>query len=250
MEYYVIATPIGNLEDITFRAIKTLEKADIILCEDTRVTRRLLQKYNIQKPLLSYHQRSQLARIEKILQHLQNGKILAQVTDAGTPGLSDPGSELIIRIKETFGKQIKIIPIPGPSALTAFIQVAGINLSKFSFLGFPPNKKGRNKFFQEVLMAPYPVIYYESPYRFLNNLKRLQRLGFSERTNQLQVVVGRELTKIYEEIKVGLLEEVIQYYQDHPQKIKGEFVVAILKEKQLKLLKKAKGLTVANCKKV
>ncbi len=134
-ELFVVATPIGNLGDITQRGLEVLRKVDVILCEDTRVTQKLLAKYQIQKPLISYHQRSRLQRVEKILEHLGQGKKMALVTDAGTPGISDPGNELIEKIVENFKDKVKITPIPGPSALTALLQVAGINVSKFCFFG-------------------------------------------------------------------------------------------------------------------
>ncbi len=230
-EFFVVATPIGNLSDITQRAIETLKSVDIILCEDTRITKRLLTKYQIQKPLISYHQRSKLRRVEKIIEHLDQGKRLALVTDAGTPGISDPGNELIEKILEKFKDQIKIIPIPGPSALTTLLQVTGINISKFVFLGFPPNKKGRELFFKKIIAFDFPVVYYESPYRFLKNLKLLQSLCQQKQVN-LGLVVGRELTKSFEEIKRGKLDEILNYYQFNLERIRGEFVIIIHKIKK------------------
>jgi len=222
---YIVATPIGNLGDITFRAIEALKAADLILCEDTRVTKKLLDHYTIQKPLLSYHQRSGLSRVEKIVEYIEEGKTLALVTDAGTPGISDPGNELVGMLLEHFGKDLEIVPIPGASALACLCQVAGINLSKFTFMGFPPNKKGRETFFKKVIVSEYPVIFYESPHRFMKNLELLSKLS----SDPLKLVVGRELTKMFEEVKRGNLEEVKKYYEDNPDKVRGEFVVIVYK---------------------
>lgn len=224
--FYIVATPIGNLSDITFRAIETLKKVDLILCEDTRVTKKLLDRYNIQKPLSSYHQQSQPHKIRKIIEYLKNGKTLALVTDAGTPGISDPGNKLVAEILEEFGDEIKIIPIPGASAITALASVAGINLSKFTFLGFPPNKKGRETFFREAINICYPVFYYDSPHRFFKNVKLCKELMRKEGIER-KIIVGRELTKMFEEIVRGDPDEIIEYFEANERSIRGEFVVII-----------------------
>lgn len=228
MKLFIVATPIGNLEDVTYRAVRTLKEADLILCEDTRITSKLLNRYKISKPLLSYHQRSKLTRTDKIIEHLESGKNLALVTDAGTPGISDPGNELVGQLLEHFGKEIEIIPIPGPSALVTLVSVSGVNLSRFVFLGFAPNKKGRESFFKKIIQSEWPVIYYDSPYRFIKNLELISRLGIMEKSEEPRVVVGRELTKIYEEIKKGKVSEILGYYKKYPDKVKGEFVVIIV----------------------
>jgi len=222
---YIVATPIGNLEDITLCALRILKEVDLILCEDTRVTKKLLDRYKIQKPLLSYHHHSKLSRVEKIIEHLENGKNLALVSDAGTPGISDPGNELIVQLEnwgneENRGK-FEVVPIPGASAIVALASVAGINMSKFSFLGFPPHKKGRDKFFREVAEAKYPVIYFESPHRFLKNLELLEKF----RPNA-KLVVGRELTKIFEEIVRGEIGEIRGIWGNRGDKgNRGEFTI-------------------------
>lgn len=221
---YIVATPIGNLGDMTMRAVETLSKVELILCEDTRVTKRLLDHYQIQKPLLSYHQRSRTSRTKEIIDHLSQGNVLALVTDAGTPGISDPGNELVAAIQEHFGHGVEIIPIPGVSALTCLAQVSGINLSRFAFFGFPPNKKGRETFFRQAISVGYPVIYYDSPHRFEKNLELIRTLLDGK---TIRVVVGRELTKMFEEVKKGPLEEVIDYYRSNPDKVRGEFVVIL-----------------------
>jgi len=225
---YIVATPIGNLEDITLRALRVLKEVDLILCEDTRVTKKMLDRYEIQKPLLSYHHHSKISRIEKIIEHLENGKNLALVSDAGTPGISDPGNELIAKLSpraklwEIPELSSRIIPIPGASAITTLASVAGINMSKFSFLGFPPHKKGRETFFREVAEAKHPVIYFESPHRFLKNLELLEKFK-----PDAKLVVGRELTKMFEEIVRGEIGEIKKYFRDNQGKIKGEFVIIL-----------------------
>jgi len=227
---YIVATPIGNLEDITLRALRVLKEVDLILCEDTRVTKKLLDRYEIQKPLLSYHHHSKLSRVGKIVEHLENGKNLALVSDAGTPGISDPGNELVSLFypksgswdlpRSGLGGCIEIIPIPGPSAITTLASVAGINMSRFTFLGFPPHKKGRETFFRQVAGSKYPVVYFESPHRFLKNLELLEKFK-----PDAKLVVGRELTKMFEEILRGEVGEIRKYFEGKEGKIKGEFVV-------------------------
>lgn len=216
---YIIATPIGNLKDITLRALEVLKEVDFVACEDTRVTAKLLNHYSIKKPLISYHQHSKITRIEKIIEHLEAGKNIALVTDAGTPGISDPGNHLI---SEVLKFKIPVIPIPGPSALGAIISVAGIDLQKFIFLGFPPHKKGRETFFKEVAESKVPVIYYDSVHRIIKNLELLQSVGLKK-----NIIIGRELTKMFEEIVRGSAEEVLEYFEKNPQKVKGEFVLII-----------------------
>jgi 16S rRNA (cytidine1402-2'-O)-methyltransferase len=220
---YVIATPIGNLEDITLRALKILKESDFVACEDTRVAAKLLNNYNIKKTLISYHQHSEIKKIDMIINKLKEGKNGALITDAGTPGISDPGNKLV---EEILKQDIKVVPIPGPSALTALVSSAGIDLQKFLFLGFPPHKKGREKFFKEVIDSKYPVVYYESPHRFLKNLELLKEFNTDKK-----IIIGRELTKIFEEIKKGTMDEVSAYFKDNPDKVRGEFVLIVYPSK-------------------
>lgn len=231
---FIVATPIGNLEDITLRALRILREVDLILCEDTRVAKKLLDRYEIRKPLLSYHHHSKLSRVEKIVEHLEAGKNLALVSDAGTPGISDPGNELIAKLlnggSEAFLKSdFRIISVPGASAVTAIASVAGISMSKFSFLGFPPHKKGRETFFREVAESKYPVVYFESVHRFLKNLELLAKFK-----PDAKLIVGRELTKMFEEIVRGEIGEILKVYRGgrgdlenlgDKGKVRGEFVV-------------------------
>ena len=217
---YIVATPIGNLKDISLRALEVLKEADLILCEDTRVTKKLLDRYDIKTPTLSYHQHSKLQRVQEIKALLQEGKNLALVSDAGTPGVSDPGNQLIGELSE-----VEIHPIPGPSALVAVASIAGFSMDKFVFMGFPPKKRKRSKFFKEVVQSEYPVIFYESPHRILKSLEELCAL---EPT--LQVVVARELTKKFETIYRGTIDEVLKELQNSATK--GEFVIVVQHSKK------------------
>jgi 16S rRNA (cytidine1402-2'-O)-methyltransferase len=211
---YIIATPIGNMEDITLRALRILKEVDLILCEDTRVTKKLLEYYNIEKLVESYHQHSSLNKIGKIIELLKQDKNLALVSDSGTPGISDPGNKLISEIKNI----AEIIPIPGPSAITALAGISGFPMDKFIFLGFPPHKKGRQKFFKELNEYKYPVVIYESPHRVIKTLNELKNIG------EFDIVVGRELTKKFETIYRGKINEIIPEIE-----LRGEFVIVIRK---------------------
>lgn len=229
---HIVATPIGNLHDITFRALEILKEADLILCEDTRVTKKLLDRYEIKTPTLSYHQHSKLQKINYILELLERGKNLAVVSDAGTPGISDPGNQLVSAIftRLNLVKSVKVVPIPGPSALTCAVSISGFPMDRFLFLGFPPTKRKRKKFFGEVINSKYPVIFYESPYRILKTLNELKeivsKIPRSRKFGQnFKLVVGRELTKKFESIYRGKIEEVIEKIEK--DKIKGEFVVIV-----------------------
>jgi len=216
---YIVATPIGNLEDITLRACRILREVDIVVAEDTRQTKKLLSHLELHKPLISLHKFSQDQSINRVLSLLQEGKNIAYVVDAGTPGISDPGAYLVQKALE---KTISIVPIPGPSALTALLSVAGIPTDKFLFLGFLPRKKGRKAVFAAIEQSPYPVAFFESPYRIIATLQELQALG------TFYCVVGRELTKKFEHIYRGTIPEVItQITQD---KVKGEFTVLVRKQ--------------------
>src|SRR3972149_7517356 len=174
-KFYVVATPIGNLGDITLRAIETLKNVDLILCEDTRETKKILQKYSISTPTMSYHAQSKLAKTDKIFELLEEGKNLAMVSDAGTPTISDPGAMLISLIKEKFQDDVEVIPIPGPSAVIAALSAAGLPTHEFTFLGFLPHKKGRETFFKEIAEAKRTMVFYESPHRILKTLESLEK---------------------------------------------------------------------------
>ena len=222
---YIIATPIGNLEDITLRALRILKEVDYILCEDTRHTLKLLNHFEIKKSLISYHQHSGLQRVNHIIELLRGGQQLALVTDAGTPGLSDPGGVLVAKVVEELGNRAKIVPVPGASALGSIIAVAGLPTDRFTFLGFIPNKKGRQTLFNFINESEKTVIFYESPHRILKTLTSLAELLDEKR----QVVVGRELTKKFETVYRGSGREVLAKLQ--ADEVKGEFVVLVAGKK-------------------
>ena len=224
-QLYIVATPIGNLGDISFRAIETFKNVDLILCEDTRQTKKILQKYAINKPTLSYHAQSKLSKIDKIFELLEKGKSLALVTDAGTPGISDPGAMLVSKIKEKFGTNIQVIPIPGASAVIAALSASGLPTHEFTFLGFLPHKKGRETLFKEIAEAKRTIVFYESPHRILKTLESLEK--FCSKENQKKVCLARELTKIYEEFKTGSPVELLEYLKQNPEKQRGEFTVIV-----------------------
>ena len=219
---YVVGTPIGNLEDITLRAIRILKEVDLILCEDTRVTKKLLSRYDIDTPTLSYHSHSKLSKVNKIIGLLEDDKNLALVSDAGTPTISDPGSQLITSIREDL-PEVEIITIPGASALTSGLSVSGLSSSEFLFLGFLPHKKGRETLFKEIADSKRTVVFYESPHRILKTLNSL----IEHLSDNRKVVVARELTKIHEEIISGSAGEILSHFDNNPDKIKGEFVLVI-----------------------
>ena len=221
-KFYVIATPIGNMGDITLRAINILKEVDLILCEDTRQTKKILKKYNINNGTMSYHAQSKLAKVDKIFKLLKEGKDLALVSDAGTPGISDPGAMLVSKIKEEFKDNVSVIPIPGPTALIAALSASGLPTHEFTFLGFLPHKKGRRTLFQEIAKAKRTMVFYESPHRILKTLESL-----IEFCPDKKVCLAREITKIYEEFKTGSAEELLEYLNKNPVKQKGEFTVIV-----------------------
>ncbi len=228
---YVIGTPIGNLEDITVRALAVLNSVDCILCEDTRTTKILLDKYNISKKTLSYHSHSSLSKVTEIVDLLRNGKNMALVSDAGTPAISDPGSELIKIIRRELNLEIsegniKIESIPGPSALTASLSIAGVPVNRFTFLGFLPHKKGREKIFSEIYDSEHTYVFYESTHRIMKTLQSL--LEKSKNTHKTKIItVCREITKIFEEVVQGSESDVLEYFSKNTEKVRGEFVVIV-----------------------
>ncbi|RJQ28753.1 16S rRNA (cytidine(1402)-2'-O)-methyltransferase [Candidatus Parcubacteria bacterium] len=215
---YIVATPIGNLKDITLRAIETLSSVDVIFAEDTRVAGKLLACNNISKPTYRYDEHSHSRAIKEVLAFLEQEKSVAFISDAGTPGISDPGTRLVQSVRELLPR-VKIIPIPGVSALTSILSVSGIDSSMFSFFGFPPHKKGRTTFFKRVALSDIPIVFYESPHRIQ---KAFEALAKEDKTS-MKLVVGRELTKIYEDIFIGTPKEALSYFVG--EKLKGEFVV-------------------------
>lgn len=214
---YIVATPIGNLEDITLRALKILKNVDLIACEDTRHTSVLLQSFNISKPLLSFHQHSKMQKIGLLIEKVKKGQDIAIVTDAGTPGICDPAGVLI---EEALKSKIKIVAIPGVSAVTALLSIVGKLTDEFLFLGFLPKKKGRKTCFKQIADSKINIVFFESPHRIIKTCQELAKsLGDRE------VVIGRELTKKFEEIYRGKIAKISQNIR--PQ---GEFVVFIAKK--------------------
>jgi 16S rRNA (cytidine1402-2'-O)-methyltransferase len=218
---YIVATPIGNLEDVSKRALRILSEVDLILCEDTRVTQKLLNRYEIKTRTMSYHQHTEIQKNEEITRLLKEEKNIALVSDAGTPGISDPGNKLIEQLKNSID-QLKVVPIPGPSALTAAASIAGFSMDRFVFLGFPPVKKKRKKFFEEAINSRYPVVFYESPYRIIKTLKEIDLL------TERKIVVCRELTKKFETVYRGSAKDVLAALAQ--DEIRGEFVVIVKEE--------------------
>jgi 16S rRNA (cytidine1402-2'-O)-methyltransferase len=214
---YVVSTPIGNLDDITRRAVKVLEAVDAVVAEDTRKTSVLLQHLGISKPLISYHEHNERKRTGELIRKLETGMSLALVSDAGTPGISDPG---FLIVRECVFHNIRVIPVPGASALLAALTVSGLPSDRFVFEGFLPHKKGRRTRILSLKDEERTIILYESPHRILRTLREL-----GEVMGDRQAVIGRELTKVFEEIKRGTLGELELYFTSKP--VKGEFVLII-----------------------
>ena len=219
-QLFVVGTPIGNLKDVTLRAISTLQSVDIILAENTRNSKKLLDAHKIETKMISYHEHSNDKEIKKIIDLLLEGKDLALISDAGTPTISDPGYGLI---RDCIKHDIVIVPIPGVSAITAAMSVSGLPSDSFTFVGFLPQKKGRLKKIELLKNIENTVILFESPYRLEKTLNQLL-----EHLGNRSVVVGRELTKLYEEVIRGNLTDVMKYFSK--SKVKGEIVIMIGKD--------------------
>jgi 16S rRNA (cytidine1402-2'-O)-methyltransferase len=211
---YIVGTPIGNLGDITLRALEILKKVDLIACEDTRVTSKLLARYEIKKKLISYHQHSNKFKVDKLLELLRDGNDIALVSDAGTPGLSDPGNQLV---EVVYKHDVEIEVIPGPSALAAALSACHFSVQEFVFYGFLPQKKGRQTKLKEIANEKKPTILYESVYRIKKLLTEIM-----EYRGDTEVCVCRELTKIHQTIYRGKVSEILPKIIE-----KGEFVVII-----------------------
>ena len=213
---YLVATPIGNLEDMTLRAIRILKEVDLIAAEDTRNTLKLLNYFEIKKPLVSYHRHNEDIKKDNIIQKLKEGKNIAIVSDAGTPGISDPGE---VVVKEAIRENIEVVPIPGACAAINALICSGLDTKEFSFFGFLPlNKKLRNEKLEEIKNETKTIIIYEAPHKLENTLKDLKEI-----LNQRKVVIARELTKIHEEFIRGNIDEII----DRANALKGEIIILI-----------------------
>jgi len=218
----VVATPIGNLEDMTFRAVRVLKEADYILCEDTRVTGKLLKHYDIKTPMRRYDAHASEQTHVRTLIDLQEGKHIAIVSDAGTPGVSDPGVLIVSRARAA---GIKVESIPGPSSVTAAFSIAGITGNEFSFWGFAPQKKGRKTFFELIAQRERPIIFFESTHRIMKALESLKEVA-----PEARLYIGRELTKMHEEMIVGTPAEIEAKLEHEPVRQKGEFVLIVDKQ--------------------
>lgn len=221
---YVAATPIGNLEDISIRALRIMREADYVLCEDTRITRRLLSRYEVKTPTISYHQHSGIGKIKQLLNYLAEGKNLVLVSDAGTPGISDPGSVLVAAARQEYGSELNISPLPGASAVISSLSVSGWPVERFTFFGFLPHKKGRQTMLKDILLSVYPTVFYESKHRLAKCLKEIKNLS-EAKDIKVEIMIARELTKIYESLYFGSPAELLEKLLADAEMQKGEFVV-------------------------
>ncbi len=219
---YIVPTPIGNLEDMTMRALRILKEVDLVLCEDTSVTQRLFKEYDITTKTTVYYSQSPKEKIPYIISLLEEGKNIALVSDAGTPAISDPGVLLIDTVRRDL-PDAQVIALPGASALITAVSGAGLAGNSFIFLGFLPHKKGRETIFKEIVDREETTVFYESVHRIEKTLVSLAKVLPENRT----VVIARELTKMHEEYIRGSASEVKNYFEVHPDHVRGEFVVMI-----------------------
>lgn len=219
--FYVIATPIGNLKDITLRALEALEDADIVLAEDTRVAKKLLLHYKLEKTVWRADAKAEREIGERVAGEMKGGKKIAFISDAGTPNVSDPGAYIVEYVREHL-PQCEIVPIPGPSALTAFLSVCGVPADSFTFLGYPPHKKGRQTFFKTLSdIKVRPLVFYESPHRLQKTFEGIEGVFGQD----AKIVAAKELTKIYEEVWSGSVADAKTHFSG--EKGKGEFIILI-----------------------
>lgn len=218
--FSIVATPIGNLEDITLRALRTLKECDVIYAEDTRVVSKLLARYEIKRPLQRLDAATEIKKANEIIARLEAGEHIALVSDAGTPGISDPGARLVAHVREQLSSTT-IEAIPGASALTAALSIAGVDTTEFTFLGFLPHKKGRQTALKKLVTSEIPVVLYESPHRILKLLKELDVLKVP------RVTIVRELTKVHEEVVLGTPTDLLAHFAAHSDTVRGEFVVIV-----------------------
>lgn len=215
---YIIPTPIGNLQDITLRALETLRLADVILAEDTRNSGRLLQHFQIQKPLTAYHQHNEHKIVESLVAQMKSGQTMAMLTDAGTPGVSDPA---FLLVRACIRESIRVECLPGATAFVPALVNSGLPMHRFCFEGFPPVKKGRQTYFTQLAQEERTLVFYESPFRLVKTLRDIHTYFGEDRP----CCVSRELTKLYEENKRGTLSEVATYFEQ--KGVKGEIVLVV-----------------------
>ncbi|MCX6756846.1 MAG: 16S rRNA (cytidine(1402)-2'-O)-methyltransferase [Candidatus Nomurabacteria bacterium] len=219
---YIIPTPIGNLEDMTLRAIRILKEADLVLCENTSVTQRLFKEYDITTPTSIFYAQTGIKNIEKSLALLEEGKSIALVSDAGTPTISDPGVLLVDRVRNEL-PDVSVVSLPGASALITALASSGISSANFTFYGFMPHKKGRETLFKTISESEMTSVFYESVHRIEKTLESLVKILDDTR----RLVIARELTKMHEEVVRGNAKEVKEYFKKNKDHIRGEFVVII-----------------------
>jgi len=232
---YIVATPIGNLKDITLRALETLKSVPLIACEDTRVSSKLLAHYQIKAKLVSYHQHSDAGKADWLIDYLKNQGSIALITDAGTPGIADPGNQLIAELVARRENQVEIVPIPGVSALAAALSISGLPTDKFMFWGFLPHKKGKETIIRNIVSGNITSVFYESTHRIVKTLEKIQEMmpasasGYGKAmpggAKTKQIMVCRELTKKFETVYRGDINQVIKLLKN--DKTKGEFTVII-----------------------
>lgn len=222
IKLYIVPTPIGNLDDITLRAINTLKSSDLILSEDTRHAKKLLSHYKISTKVKSYHLNNEHKKVNEYVKLMLNGKTISLITDAGTPCISDPG---FLLVREAIKNEIKITCLPGPTALIPAIVLSGLSSDAFIFEGFLPRKKGRKSKLKQISQNVMTTIIYESPYRIIKTLSDLSDFLGGDR----EISVSREISKIYEETFRGSVNDALEHFSD--KKIKGEFVICINKSK-------------------
>jgi len=218
VQLYLVPTPIGNLKDITLRAVEVLKSVDVILAEDTRTSGKLLKHLQVNRPLQSYHVFNEHKTVEKLVERMKKGEVMALISDAGTPGISDPGF-LLVRAAKDAGLEVNCLP--GPTAFVPALVNSGLPNDRFIFEGFLPHKKGRQTRIQSLLEESRTMVFYESPHRLMKTLEQFAEAFGPER----MASVSRELTKVFEENVRGTLAELIEYYKDHP--IKGEIVLVV-----------------------
>ena len=221
MKLYIVATPIGNLQDISLRAIEILKSVKVIFCEDTRNSKKLTDVYGIGARLVSYHQHSTAHKIRQLIELIKINQEAALITDAGTPGISDPGNKFIEEVLGVLGESCQIIPIPGPSAIITALSISGLPTDKFVFLGFLPHKKGRETIFNNILNNSETVVFYESKHRIFKTMEKLAEIMPETR----RLVVCRELTKKFETIYRGNAREVLLKIRQDDER--GEFVIVV-----------------------
>ncbi len=222
---FLVPTPIGNLKDITLRALETLKEVDLILCEDTRVSSKLLKAYEISKPLLSYHQHNEHRITEKLVERLEQGESMALISDAGSPAISDPG---FLLVRACIENKIEIESLAGPTAFVPALSNSGLPSERFVFEGFLPPKKGRQTRLIQLAEEERTIIFYESPHRLIKTLKQLAEYFGKDR----MASVSREISKLHEENIRGTLEELLNYYENNT--LKGEIVLVVAGNKSKK----------------